>query len=124
MPSLKTSPFILEKTVIETYVTAAGNANGTDEGFPRNSGGVRNSEYKCGVRTTLLVVNRILFIRVGWAYRTNKVEVLVPAYSLHYGSMQWYTWLLSTKHEAVGTVPTGRYGAKCTKFPVLLLKDN
>ena len=62
--------------------------NGTDKGSPRNSGRVRNSEYKHGVRTTLLVVNRILFIRAGWAYRTNKVEVLVPAYSLHYGPEQ------------------------------------
>ena len=37
---------------------------------------------------TLLVVNRIIFIRAGWAYCTNKVEVLVPAYSLHYGLVQ------------------------------------
>ena len=64
----------------------------------------------------LLVVNRIIFIRAGWAYRTNKVEVLVPAYSLHYGPAQWYTQLLSTKREAVGTVPTGQYGAKCTVY--------
>ena len=67
--------------------------NGMDKGCPRHSGGVRNSEYERGVRTTLLVVNRILFIRVGWAYHTNKVEVLVPAYSLHYGPAQWYTQL-------------------------------
>ena len=76
-----------------TCVTAAGNANGTDEGFPRNSGGVRNSEYSTGSARPSLVVNRILFIWAGWAYCTNKVEVLVPAYSLHYGSAQWYTLL-------------------------------
>ena len=57
---------------------------------------------------TLLGVNRIIFIRAGWAYHTNKVEVLVPAYSLHYGPAQWHS-RLSTKREAVGTVPTG-YG--------------
>ena len=51
---------------------------------------------------TLLVVNRIIFIRAGWAYRTNKVEVLVPAYSLHYGPAQWCS-RLNTKREAVRT---------------------
>ena len=73
----------------------------------------------------LLVVNRILFIRAGWAYHTNKVEVLVPAYSLHYGPAQRYTRLLSTKREAVGngfrranTVPNAPY------ILVLLLKNN
>ena len=90
--------------------------NGTDKGSPHNSGGVRNSEYVHEVRRPLLVVNRILFIRAGWAYRTNKVEVLVPAYSLHYGPAQRYTRLLSIKHEAVRTVPTGQYGAKCTVY--------
>ena len=97
--------------------------NGTDEGSPHNSGGVRNSEYERGSARPLLVVNRILFIRAGWAYRTNKVEVLVPAYSLHYGPAQQYT-RLNTKCEAVRTVPTGRCGAKCTGFLALLLKNN
>ena len=41
-----------------------------------------------GSARPFLVVNRILFIWAGWAYRTNKVEVLVPAYSLHYGPAQ------------------------------------
>ena len=71
----------------------------------------------------LLVVNRILFVQAGWAYHTNKVEVLVPAYSLHYGPVQWYTRLSSIKHEAVGTVPTGRYGAKCTVYFGTITKE-
>ena len=65
--------------------------NGTDDGSPRNSGGVRNSEYERGSARPFLVVNRILFIRAGWAYHINKVEVLVPAYFLHYGPAQRYT---------------------------------
>ena len=91
--------------------------NGTDKGSPRNSGESGIPSMPARSVRPLLVVNRILFIRAGWAYRTIKVEVLVPAYSLHYGPT------LSTQCEAVGTVPTGQYGAECTVYSGTITKE-
>ena len=71
-----------------TCVTAAGNTKQYGPGLSPEFR--RSPEFRAWawVRTTLLDVNRIIFIQAGWAYRTNKVEVLVPAYSLHYGPAQ------------------------------------
>ena len=93
-----------------------------DRGFPRNSGGVRNSKFAHGVRTTLLDCqqNTILFGRA-WAYHTNKVEVLVSAYFPHLVPAQRYLQF-SIKRKG------HRYGsnglARCCVHGVLVLLLN
>ena len=98
--------------------------NGMDKGSPRNSGGVRNSEFERRVRTTLSSCqqNTIylgglgLLHQQGWSPCSGLLSTLRSSATVY--------MTLSTKREAMGMVPTGRYGAKCTEFPVLLLKDN
>ena len=71
-----------------------------------------------------LVVNRILICSgAGWAYHTNKVGVLVPAYSLHYFPVQRFSRLVLNAKKAVSTVPTSRHSAKYTVLPALLLNN-
>ena len=71
-----------------------GQLYGTSECLPRNSGGVRNSEFTHGVSTTLSSCkqNTNLFRWAG-AYHTNKVGVLVSAYFLSYFPAQQYSRL-------------------------------
>ena len=76
---------ILERHMSWLRVTLNGTDRGQESGIPSSS---------TGSARPFLVVNRILFIWAGWAYRTNKVEVLVPAYCLHYCPAQRYVRLL------------------------------
>ena len=79
---------------------------------------------RMGFARPYLVVNRILIYSGGLGLPHHKVGVLVPAYFLHYFPAQRYSRLVLNAKKAVGTVPTGRHGAKYTVLLTLLLNNN
>ena len=105
-------------------VTAAGSFSGTSECLPRNSGGVRNSEFAHGVRMTLSSCkqNTNLFGRAGLTTPTR----LGFLFRLTF----YVTFRRNGIHDQNYTQRGCRYGsdsqhgAEYTVLPTLLLNDN